>query len=402
MIRRRICLVLTVLLLLAFAQAAFAAPVQPQTGALTLEEMENWLKALEDQTAAQQPMNAPVGEESLTPDGYAYLYDTFTLYYNSTGSDAQLMQAILTDPGTTDPRGIAVGDDQSVLLAAYGWQNPDLMGDGTVAALYLQNELPADARWAWAICSGQEVLSLQCTVHSALGDGMYTDMGIRYQLNGGKVESISLYGLDCQGIAASDMLANLDEVSRLMAQLSGDDHTASGRWNANGAQPFGVADLSFAGLDFLTLKEADVAALYGDAASTDVLPEMDGFLYLTTQRDGLQVAYLESADGSVVKAESIAITTPMLEGPRGLRVGMTLEEALALFCCDGSGRVMGSANLLYGDGLASPYGLEQPDGMGGTEVRYLCEAESPNGLLTVTLYLTFQQDLLTEIYLYAW
>ena len=40
--------------------------------------------------------------------------------------------------------------------------------------------------------------------------------------------------------------------------------------------------------------------------------------------------------------------------------------------------------------------------MGGTVLRYLCEAEGTNSLLTVTLYLSFQQDLLSEIYLYAW
>lgn len=378
------------------------AMAQENSGALTLNQLESWAKALTVQVAEQQPLNAPVGEESLTQDGYAFLYDTCTLYFEEPSADSRLLAVTLTETGAEDPRQIAVGDDQSELLAAYGWQNPGLLGDGTFAALYLENELPADARWAWAIYAEGSLLSVQCGIHSALGDAQYTDMGIRYQIADGRVELIQVYGLGGAGIAASDVLANLQTVSQLMAQLSGDSHSAEGRWQANEAPAFQAEDLHFAGMDFLTMNDRDVTALYGEPLTTDVMPDADGLLYLTTQRDGLSIGYLESADGTMVQAQAVTITTPMLEGPRGLRVGMTLEKALALLRCDGSGQVLGSANLLYGDGLAAPYGLEESDGMGGTVLRYLCEAEGPEGLLTVTLYVTFQEDLLSEIYVYAW
>lgn len=371
-------------------------------GALTLNQLESWIRTMRQNAVSQQPLNTPVGEESLTADGYAFLFDDHTLYFEEPSAGSHLQAAVLTDAGAADPREICVGDDQAVLLAAYGWQNPGLMGDGTFAALYLENELPADARWAWAIYSGEELLSVQCAIHSALGDGQYTDMGIRYQLQGGRVERIEVYGLGGAAIAASDVLANLQTVSQLLGQLSGDDRAAEGRWQANDAAPFQTADLRFAGMDFLTLNDQDVSLLYGDPLSTAVMPDAEGLLYLTTLRDGLSIGYLESMDGTMVQAQSMTITTPMMEGPRGLRVGMPLEEALGRMRCDGSGQVLGSANLLYGDGQAAPYGLEESDGMGGTVLRYLCEAEGPNGLLTVTLYLSFQEDLLTEIYLYAW
>ena len=398
---KRILAVLTAGLLTLTMAAAMAQPVE-NSGALTLNQLESWSRTLVAQAAQQQPLNAPVGEESLTQDGYAFLYDAFTLYFEKPSVDSRLMAVSLTETGVTDPRQIAVGDDQSALLNTYGWQNPGLIGDGTFAALYLENELPADARWAWAIYTDDSIQSVQCGIHSALGDAQYTDMGIRYQLSEGRVELIQVYGLGSAGIAASDVLANLQTVSQLMGQLSGDDHTADGRWQANDAAPFQAEDLSFAGMSFLTLHDRDVTALYGEPLSTDVVPDADNLLYLTTQREGLSIGYLESPDGTMVQAQSVTITTPMLEGPRGLRVGMPLEEALSLLHCDGSGQVLGSANLLYGDGLAAPYGLEESDGMGGTVLRYLCEAEGPNGLLTVTLYVTFQEDLLSEIYLYAW
>ena len=393
-------IILLVILLL--IPVASVAQEEAASGALGLDELEGWLIQLEEMAAAQQPLNAPVGEESLTPDGYAFLYNDFTLYRESPATDSRLQAVALTEAACPGPRGLGVGDDQARLLAEYGWQNPGLLGDGTVAALYLENELPADARWAWAIYSGENLLSVQCALHSALGDGLYTDMGVRYQLADGKVERIQLYGLANTFVQTADVLANLESVSQLMAQLSGDDRTAAGRWRRSEAAAFGPEDLSFGGMDFLTMGDPEVSALYGDPLTTDVLPDAEGLLYLTTERDGLSIGYLESMDGTMVQAQSVAITTPMIEGPRGLRVGMTLEEAVMLMRCDGSGQVLGSANVLYGDGLAAPYGLEESDGMGGTVLRYLCEAEGTNGLLTVTLYLSFQQDLLSEIYLYAW
>ena len=34
------------------------------------------------ESAAREPLNAPVGEESRTEDGYAFIYDFATLYYD--------------------------------------------------------------------------------------------------------------------------------------------------------------------------------------------------------------------------------------------------------------------------------------------------------------------------------
>jgi len=147
---KRILAVLTAGLFTLVMAAAMAQPLE-NSGALTLNQLESWGRTLVAQAAQQQPLNAPVGEESFTQDGYAFLYDAYTLYFEKPSVDSRLMAVALTETGVTDPRQIAVGDDQSALLGAYGWQNPGLIGDGTFAALYLENELPADARWAWAI-----------------------------------------------------------------------------------------------------------------------------------------------------------------------------------------------------------------------------------------------------------
>ncbi len=395
---RRFFSILTALLLV-IAPAAQAQEAMT-SGALTAAQLEAWAIGLKEACAGQQLLNDPVGEESRTNAGYAFLYDAATLYYQQASTDSPLLAVALTDAAQKDPRGIGVGDDQSLLLEAYGWQNPTLLGDGSVAAFYLEDERPQQVRWSWAIHEDGRLLSVQCVVHQLLQEDQYTDMGIIYQLIDGKVERIQVYGLGRNAISAAAVSDNVEAVTQSMALISGDEPVAASQWPANEAPAFGPEDLVFSGLDFRTLNEQVLTALYGQADSLQAVPDADGLSYVTAQRDGLMVGYLQDEAGNVVRTESLAMTTPSIAGPRGLRVGMTLEEAVSRFRCDGTQQTLGSATLLYGDGQAAPYGMEEPDGMGGTTLRYLTEV--PDTALTVTLMLTFQQDLLTEIYLYAW
>lgn len=104
----------------------------------------------------RQPLNAPVGEESHTEDGYAFIYDFATLYYDKPvlDQDSVLLAVSVTDEAYPGPRGIKLGDAQSVLIDTYGWQNPTLVGDGIFAAFYRLNSLPQSAYWSWAQLDG--------------------------------------------------------------------------------------------------------------------------------------------------------------------------------------------------------------------------------------------------------
>ena len=122
------------------------------SGVLAEGELNEWVVKVLRDSAAGQPINAPVGEESHTEDGYAFIYDFATLYYDKPvlDQDSVLLAVSVTDEAYPGPRGIKLGDAQSVLIDTYGWQNPTLVGDGIFAAFYRLNSLPQSAYWSWA------------------------------------------------------------------------------------------------------------------------------------------------------------------------------------------------------------------------------------------------------------
>ena len=121
-------------------------------GVLKETELAAWVDEVLRCSAPLTPMNAPVGEEALTEDGYAFLYDFATLYYDKPVLDASsVLQAVsITDDRFAGQGGICLGSSTEALTAAFGVQNPYLLGDGTFAVFYRVNELPSAAYWSWA------------------------------------------------------------------------------------------------------------------------------------------------------------------------------------------------------------------------------------------------------------
>ena len=79
--RKFICLLLSALLLCAWVIPAMGA----DNGAdpLTWAEVVAWARSLEMQGRAAKPLNDPHDEAALSEDGYAYVYDFGTLYFDS-------------------------------------------------------------------------------------------------------------------------------------------------------------------------------------------------------------------------------------------------------------------------------------------------------------------------------
>lgn len=207
--RRFLTMLLAVCLLMALAPAARA----DDAGALSEGELNAWLDIVLRQSVEESPLNAPVGEESLTEDGYAFLYSFATLYYDKPTLDAKsrLKAVAVTDERFPAPRDIRLGADASAIMDSFGWQNPTLEGDGLFAALYELNDLPRAAYWSIAQLDQGALRSVQCGVHVQAADDLYTDAGLLISLEDGKVSDIRVYGL-CDTVAMSDVVDNLETV----------------------------------------------------------------------------------------------------------------------------------------------------------------------------------------------
>jgi len=381
-------------------------------GVMTETELGNWVAQVLLQSKAESPQNIPVGEESLTDSGYAFLYSFATLYYDKPVLDNQsiLQGFAITDENLVTPRGISLGSSAWDLIAAYGWQNPELLGDGSFAALYRLNNLPSSAKWSWAQRSDTGIVSVRCAVHADVGDeNRYTDAGILYQTQDGLVSAIHVYGLN-QSISLADVQSNLSAIAAVQAAASGDSereaasYLTPSRWSflKSEAPAFGEADLSFAGIHFLELAEADASLSLGPPDRDEWLPDDTGEWLHIAHRDGLVLTYLLDKNRENSRLETLCITSSRWEGPRGVHIQDSTDSVLSRFLADGAGSVLGEETLLYGNGTSPPYGaIFISDGW--MTARYVALIQGADGIERETaLCLSFADDQLVEILLYSW
>lgn len=371
-----------------------------ESGVLAETELSQWVDQVLRDTAALTPLNAPVGEESLTEDGYAFLYDFATLYYNKPQLDGEsILQAVsITSEGYASPRNLSIGSTEEELLAAYGWQNPYLMGDGSFAAFYLLDELPRAAYWSWGQLDAAGALQgVRCAMHVKAGEDRYTDAGVRFALEDGRITEIRVYGLYSY-MTLADVQANLsavESVENALGRWALAEEDADGYTVQNAQAMFEEGDLSFANVDFRTLAIDQLEALIGERAKTQTLDAGDEQM-VTAEWDG---AYLSGAAAGGV--DVLSVTDRAIEGPRGLRVGDALDKVLSSFFSDGEGRIFGSQALLYGDGQNAPFGVLEKDGDLAI-VSYTAQMQRAGDLINVTLMLQFADDLLEEWMIYTW
>ncbi|MDD3335009.1 MAG: hypothetical protein PHI98_05760 [Eubacteriales bacterium] len=373
-------------------------------GALSESELNTWVTQILRESAEETPLNAPVGEEALTEDGYAFLYSFATLYYDKPVLDeASVLKAVVvTDEGFPTVRGIRLGDDASVLMDCYGWQNSMLIGNGAFAALYEMDRLPEAAYWSWAGYENEKLLSLQCAIHVRLENDRYTDAGINYAVENGKISAIRVYGLDAT-ISVDEVKKNLVAVESVAAAISGDEPekeiASQGYLIQNDAAPFGANDLLFGGVNYLNMTEQTAQTLFGKALSEEKVQDDTGAWLLTTKREGLSLSYTLSDESAVLETFSV---TGQLKGPRGVQTGMKADEVIQLFRTDGTGAVADGVGILYGDGANAPTGVMESDSDGITALRYTAMIQTTSGDRMITLHLSFTSGLLNEWMLYSW
>jgi len=382
------------------------------TGVMTETELGNWIAQVLLQTKDETPLNYPVGEEALTDAGYAFLYSFATLYYDKPVLDSQsvLQGFAITDESMVTPRGISLGSSAWELIAIYGWQNPDLLGDESFSALYQLNSLPEGAYWCWAQRSNAGIVSVRCAVHADLGTGSrYTDAGILYYVQDGLVSAIHVYGLN-QSITLADVQSNLWAVTAVQAAGSGDSEQAAipnpillrRSIPKSEAPVFGEADLTFAGIHFLELDETNAILSLGSPDWDEWLLDDTGEWLHTTYRDGMILTYLLDRDRENGRLETLCITGTEWEGPRGIRIRDAADGVLSRFFANDATAVFGEETPLYGNGLSPPYGVVFVSSEWIT-ARYAAIIQGTDGVeREATLCLSFADDQLVEILLYSW
>ncbi|MEG0766075.1 MAG: hypothetical protein RR482_00020 [Clostridia bacterium] len=391
---RKYCMLLLVGLLIFPAVHAKAAPPAP----LSMQELASWRNVLYTQLRDATPTNDPV--DTYDPQaGDVYLFtfpfgtaDVASPTFDTPGNPVLGIE-LLTD-AFADPRGLRVGDSVQTVLAAYPNDNPSLTGDARYAALYAHDvqDKTHTLAWGWLLREKDAVQSLQYDVSVRQTDGTYLDVGLLYVIHDGQVSAIRLYGFD-SAITEEEATANLHSVQEIAQRTS---FTPGKISSVETATRFGLDDLLFSDLNFLTATPESIRALLGAPQEERTLKEGEQ-LFLMTYPDALFEFSLDAQNGARLRAVLVHMST--LLGPRGLRVGDTFGDVLDRFYRAWSGED-GDQIPLYGTLDTPPFGFLTYEAGGDITLRYAFPHTDAGRTQTYVLHLSFQNQTLREYLLY--
>lgn len=391
MFKRMLCL----LIVLALLPVLPAMAEESNADTLTLEELRQWVNDYKIRALATQPLNDPAAAESLTEDGYEFVYEFATLYMDSAEmtADSEVQALVITSNEEADVRGVRVDDSAEDVLNAYYTENPDLVGNSSQALLYAVDLMPAGVYIGTVHRDGQRIQLLEYSVYEQLqtGDDGYTDAGILYTLVNGNVSVIRAYGLHAR-VQKADVDAELESAWRLSAETSYSRVETS--LVGSELEVFNSEDMIFSGIDFSTLTPEDAIAAFGQPLEDVRLDDEDGYMRVM-QFENCEVTFLCDSAEQNVRVKNLTIDTDRMEGPRSVRVGDTLASVLNRFR-NGEGEYDGTDEVLYGNEESGEFGVAKYGEDASVVLRYgaLSEEGTP-----VLLYLYLENYELSEIIL---
>lgn len=391
MMKKLLLLVLSMALL-----CACAAAEESEADTLLLQELKEWAARYHSRALSSEPLNDP--KNSLTSDGYAFIYDFATLYASEPkmNEDTVISAVVVTSPDEEGPRGTGIDDTTAVVLSAFYNENASLTGSREFATLYVIDLMPESLQWAQVQRDGQRVETIQYAVHDQLstgGDG-YSDAGVIYTMEDGTVSAIRVYGLD-QRIAQREVYDVMHVVTGV-AQ-SGDYAAVPFSYDGAALAKFSGEDLLFAGMDFSTVTP-DEARLALGAPLEDLWMQDDGTGYIRTMTfPTCEMTFMTDEQQENPQVYMLLITEDGLEGPRAVRVGDSFAEVYNRFR-NGEGSFDGaSSEVLYGSEESGEFGVAEYGADASATLRYGLVLEDGS---RIVLHMTFTTMELSEVMLY--
>lgn len=385
-------MVLAVMLLCAGAAAEESA-----ADTLLLQELNEWAARYQARALNAEPLNDP--KDSLTSEGYEFIYDFATLYADEPKmtADTVISAVVITSPDEEGPRGTSIDDTTAVVLSAYYNENADLRGSREFAGLYLIDLMPESLQWAQVQRDGQRVETIQYAVHDQLSTGGegYSDAGVIYTMQDGTVSAIRVYGLGDR-IAQREVYDVMHAVSATMQA----DEYAAVPFSYDGAAltKFGGEDLQFSGIDFASLTPESAIAVLGEPLDDIWLEDGENGFIRTMTFAECEMTFQCDAQKENAKIYMLLISVDGLEGPRAVRVGDTFVEVFNRFR-NGEGEFDGvSSEVLYGSEASGEFGMAEYGADASATLRYGLVLEDGS---RVVLHLSFTTMELTEIMVYV-
>lgn len=382
-------------LLLAVVLLPFAAAAEEsEADTLLLQELTEWAARYQARAVAAKPLNNP--KESVTSEGYEFIYDFATLYADKPvmKADTVVSAVVITSPEEEGPRGLHVDDTLTVALSAFYNENPELQGSSSNAVLYLIDMLPQSLQWAEVQRDGQRVETVQYAVHDQLTDDGYTDAGLILTMQDGAVSAIRAYGLDSR-ISFDQAYELLNQMQ--LAGMADDYRQVPFSYDGAALEKFSGADLVFAGMDFTSLTPEYAEMLLGAPLNDVWVEDEDGQIRTMTFAD-CEITFLYGAGEADARVYMFLITSGGIDGPRAVRVGDTFSEVFNRFR-NGDGEFDGvNREVLYGSEESGEFGMADYGSDASATLRYGLVLDDGG---RVVLHMTFTEMVLTEVMMYT-
>lgn len=322
-----------------------------------------WLDAFAASLAQLAPVNDPQTTADPARAGlYLIEYEFGTVLSSRAGApdapvapDAQEIAEIdVRTDQVTDCRGVRVG--MSLEEALGGVPVPE--AGGQLAVLSTQE---SGYGWSWAYTGAQGVYGVEYITYG--GEPM-TEYTLTYVITDGAVSAIRMRMAGATLAQAQEGLATAEEIAA--RQGTGDEALVK----ANGSAMFLPTDLQVMGVDALGVPVASLIAVMGEPDEVQTLPGGAGRM-LVYGGAVVQLGLDEATGEEIVR--SVSAGGEAIAGPRGLRVGMSLAEAAALFRCDADVGAQGGALYVEGEALGdAPCGMASVGEGGEITLSYAC------------------------------
>ncbi len=371
------------LLALAFL-LSFSASAQEAPKPLALAEIEQFNQQLLDRAMADG-LEPFASEEGYLARGEGY---ELLLSSGDLSGDSVVLSAALHGLGHEQeeplegPRGIRLEMKADDLLALFPNDNPYLSGNGDSAVLYIAGELPAAVYAGFVLRQGRTLTLAEYDVYYQAQDGV-SRAGIQVTFEQGLVGAVRSF-FPSRGLSQEEARQALDHLRALQEETG---YIAYG--DGVGTQ-LTREDLVLAGLDFVDLTSAQAKAVLGEPGNEETVSNSGGGSLVTLQWPGAEAVF--RLEGEKERAVRLTVREGILEGPRGLRIGDSLAQAISRF--EHGEDLPDKGGALYGDaaGQQPPFGV-MAAGPEGATLYYAVKTDKGNA----ALMLEFIADVLVSM-----
>lgn len=311
-----------------------------------------WLSQFAQALTAIAPVNDPMATADPARAGQVLLeYEFGTVLANGMNPSADdILEIEVRNAQVTDCRGVRVGMGLDNALSG------EAVGESTTQLYVLGTQ---DAGWHWAYVNGGEVYGVEYIAYG--GAASMKEYTLTYVIEGNAISAIRMRIADATQAQAQEGLATAREIaSRQHGEVLAME---------SGAPVFAQADLQVNGALVLGRPVYELIARMGEPTDIQTLPEGKGRILVY---DGAAVRLELDERTGVEVVRGVSVTGGATQGPRRLSVGLSVQEAAALFACERDVSSLGGALYLAGEsGDDAPYGKLLVAG-GETKLVYAC------------------------------